>query len=147
MKTKKEMYLLAVGAAVFSLSIAAGFGQVFNATDALQNRAIAASPRAQEEFPWLRRQASNGGASCCKAQTQAEAAGVKNRALAMSPRMLEQFSELNRQAQSSGESPREPVPPALLQNRAIAASPRMIEQYPWLATHAVEKTVEVAPIK
>ena len=48
MKTKNKLYLLAVGAAALSLNISTGSGQVFSPADAVNNRAIAASPRAKE---------------------------------------------------------------------------------------------------
>lgn len=54
MKTKNKLYLLAVGAAALALNISTGSGQVFSPADAVNNRAIAASPRAKEAFPgWL----------------------------------------------------------------------------------------------
>ena len=55
MKTKNRLYLLAVTAAALSLNVTTGVGQVFNAKDAINNRAVAASPRAKEAFPWLTR--------------------------------------------------------------------------------------------
>jgi hypothetical protein len=55
MKTQNKLYLLAVAAAALSLNITTAVGQVFTAADVLNNRAIAASPRAKEAFPWLTR--------------------------------------------------------------------------------------------
>lgn len=147
MKVNNKMYLLAVGAAAFVLSVTAGFGQVFNAAD-LSNRAVAASPRAKEEFPWLTRQSAKTGASIQTAETHTALSEVKkNRALAASPRMLEQFPELSRSARPQRTSTEDLVPPAVLKNSAFAASPRMIEQFPWLAIHPGQKAVEIAPVK
>lgn len=127
MKTK--VYLLAVSAAALSLSATAGFGQVFSPADALNNRAVAASPRAKEAFPWLTRAPSVRTDACCdkgearNALTEAK----KNRAYAASPRVRELFPEL-------GLTPTPPteftIAPLVEQNEAVKSSPRYREQHP-----------------
>lgn len=131
MKTKNKMYLLAVTAAAFALSATTGFGQVFNAADAMNNRAVANSPRAKEAFPWLTRTAAPRTDACCEkgevknALTEAK----KNRAYAASPRVRELFPEL-------GLTPTPPseftIAPLVEKNRAFTSSPRAKEQFPEL---------------
>ncbi len=152
MKTQAKLYLLAVSAVAFSLSVASSFAQPFNATDALNNRAIAASPRAKEVFPWLTRDTAKPVVTAKSADTRTVLTEVKkNRALAASPRMLEQFPELGRPVQPLRKSTESSVASTELKNRAFAASPRAIEQFPWLArgnaAKVSEKTFEVAPVK
>ena len=48
MKTINRLYLLAVTAAALSLNATTGLGQVFNAKDVINNRAVANSPRTKE---------------------------------------------------------------------------------------------------
>lgn len=152
MKTQTKLYLLAVSAAAFSLSVATSFAQPFNAADALNNRAIAASPRAKEVFPWLARDTAKPAVTAKSSNTRSAFTEVtKNRALAASPRMLEQFPELGRPVQPLRKSTESSVASTELKNRAFAASPRAIEQFPWLArgsaAKASEKTFEIAPVK
>jgi hypothetical protein len=134
MKTKNRLYLLAVGAAALALNISTSSGQVFSPADAVNNRAIAASPRAKETFPWLTRAPVTRTEACCKETTEnaALAAVKKNRALAASPRMLEQFPELSRSAAPS-EAPVFNIAPLAEKNSAILSSPRMRELYPALS--------------
>ena len=150
MKTKNKIYLLAVSAAALSLSASTSFGQLFSPADAQNNRAIAASPRALEQFPWLSRQSAKPTARVTESRTVLTEV-KKNRALAASPRMLEQFPELGRSAQPFQKSAESSVVSTVTKNRAYAASPRAIEQFPWLARQSAEKTAEkpfqVAPIK
>jgi hypothetical protein len=158
MKTKNKLYLLAVSAAALSLNSTTAVGQVFSSAEVLNNRAVAASPRAKEEFPWLAR----GGAEPTRskeavATSKSALAEVKeNRALANSPRMKEQFSELTRPAISSSETTvatRSGINALteVRRNRALAASPRMKEQFPELARDgsaaSAKKTFEIAPVK
>lgn len=152
MKTQTKLYLLAVSAAAFSLSVATSFAQPFNAADALNNRAIAASPRAKEVFPWLTRETTKPAVSVKSSTSRTALTEVtKNRALAASPRMLEQFPELGRSVQPLRKSTESSVASTELKNRAYAASPRAIEQFPWLArgsaAKASERTFEIAPVK
>ena len=143
METKNRLYLLAVGAAALSLNISTGFGQVFSPADAGNNRAIAASPRAKEAFPWLTRTPLNHTEACCKETTEnaALAAVRKNRALASSPRMLEQFPELSRSA-APNEAPMFNIAPLAEKNTAILSSPRMRELYPALLRGAAPGTAK-----
>ena len=153
MKMKNKMYLLAVVTAALSLNITTAVGQVFTAADVLNNRAIAASPRAKEAFPWLTRGSTEQTRSKAVVTTSKSALAVvkENSSLAASPRMKEQFPELARPALSSSEytvATRTAINPLteVMRNSAVAASPRMKELYPELARGA-EKSVEIAPLK
>lgn len=142
---KSKLYLLAVTAAALSLNVSMSSGQVFDSVEALSNRAVAASPRAREVFPWLTRST----ATAVKPTKTALAAVTKNRAFATSPRALEQFPELSRPAQppKAGDSS---VAATVIKNRALAASPRGREEFPWLARGSYtvsEQPFEIAPLK
>jgi hypothetical protein len=128
MKTKNRLYLLAVTAAALSLSPATSIGQVFNSEDVVNNRAVAASPRAKEAFPWLTRSAPPRTEACCAVNELT--AIKKNRALAASPRALEQFPELGRSAQSQTEFT---IAPLVEKNAATQSSPRYREEHPALS--------------
>jgi len=131
MKTKNRLYLLAVTAAALSLSATTGVGQVFSPEDAINNRAVANSPRAKEAFPWLTRTAAPSVVACCdkdevkNALTEAK----KNRAYASSPRVRELFPEL-------GLTPTQPreftIAPLVEKNTGIFTNPRAKEQFPEL---------------
>jgi hypothetical protein len=121
----------------------------------LSNRAIAASPRAREQFPWLTRQAPPRNESTAPAES-ALSAIKKNRALAASPRVREQFPELARGEQPSTAAPTksgngESELTKVVRNRALAASPRMREQFPELARRytlqPAKESFEIAPLK
>ncbi len=153
MKTKNTLHLLVVVTAALSLNIRSAVGQVFTAAEVLNNRAIAASPRAKEAFPWLTRSGTDPTSSQKAAATAKSAlAKVKeNSAFAASPRMKELYPELAR----SAEAPRENTVATrtgnnalaeVRRNSALAASPRMKELYPELARGA-EKSIEIAPLK
>ena len=105
MKTKIRLYLLAVTAAALSLNATTGLGQVFNAKDVINNRAVANSPRAKEEFPWLTRGGTEPTRSKEAVTTSKSALAEvrENRALAASPRMKELYPELARGAEKSVE--------------------------------------------
>lgn len=143
MKTRNSWYLVAVSAAALSLNVSTSSGQVFSPADAVNNRAIAASPRAKEAFPWLNRAPVIRTEACCKETTEnaALAAVKKNRALAASPRMLEQFPELSRSAAPS-EAPVFNIAPLAEKNSAILSSPRMRELYPALSRGAANGTAK-----
>ena len=153
MKTKNKLNLLAVIAVALSLNATTGVGQVFNAKDVINNRAVANSPRAKEEFPWLTRSDTDPTRSQ-KAATTAKSALAKvkeNSALAASPRMKELFPELARPTASPSESAvatRSGINALteVRRNSALAASPRMKELFPEL-TRGAERTIEVAPLK
>src|SRR5947209_4270069 len=90
MKITKAILLGAVAAAALTANQNLQAAD-FSLSD-LSNRAVAASPRAREQFPWLTRQASP------RAESTPPAGSVlstikKNRALAASPRMREEFPE------------------------------------------------------
>ena len=141
MKTKNKLNLLAMTAAVLSLSAATGVGQVFSPEDAINNRAVAASPRAKEAFPWLTRTAAPRTDACCdkgevkNALTEAK----KNRAYAASPRVREMFPEL-------GLTPTPPmeftIAPLVEKNEAVKSSPRYREQHPELLRGATTGTAK-----
>ncbi len=143
MKTRNSWYLVAVSGAALSLNVSTSSGQVFSPADAVNNRAIAASPRAKEAFPWLNRAPVIRTEACCKETTEnaALAAVKKNRALAASPRMLEQFPELARSAAPS-EAPVFYIAPLAEKNTAILSSPRMRELYPALSRGAAAGTAK-----
>lgn len=153
MKAKNRLYLLAVTALALSLNATTGVGQVFNPKDAINNIAVANSPRAKEAFPWLTRSFTQSPRSQ-EAITQykgAVAVVKKNSALAASPRMKEQFPELARSAVTTGEGTvatrtGSNLLPEVRRNSALAASPRMKELYPELVRGA-EKSIEIAPLK
>jgi hypothetical protein len=127
-----------------ALLASTSYAQTFDSACDLNSRAIAASPRAREVFPWLERQ----NVSRSPSETKSSAAEIaKNRALAASPRTLEQFPELGRPMQPLRRAIETPVVSETVNNRAIAASPRALEQFPWLRFKGTEKTFEVAPIK
>jgi hypothetical protein len=147
MKTQRKLYLLAVGAAALSLTIATSSGQVFSHVDALNNRAVAASPRAKEAFPWLTRSSPQRIETCCAAN---ELIAVKNnRVFATSPRMLEQFPDLARSVPAL-QTTDNAILSTVVKNRGWASSPRAKEQYPWLARGNFKVTQEpfsIAPLK
>lgn len=143
MKTNSKIFLLAVAAAALTMNATTVSAQLFSATDVAQNRAIAASPRAKESFPWLGRQTATSTVAVKSSNSRSPLAEVrKNRALAASPRMLEQFPELSRPAQPARESSESSVVSTVLKNRAFAASPRTIEQFPWLARRTAAEAGE-----
>lgn len=151
MKTTRTLLLGAVAAV--ALTTTQNLKAADFAVSDLSNRAIAASPRAKEQFPWLTRQAS-----LVSSPTRADVVSTikKNRALAASPRMIEQYPELARTAQSSDATSAksgtgETQLTRVLKNSALAASPRMLEQFPQLARgykpEPAKQTIEVAPFK
>jgi hypothetical protein len=153
MRTTYRMIVMAtLVAGLAVVGQASGSGQVFSYADVVKNRAIAASPRAREEFPWLTRQSATPASTAKRAESHTALSEVKkNRALAASPRMLEQFPELSRSVQASGKSTEDWIPSSVLKNRALAASPRMREEFPWLArggaSKSTEEKLEIAPVK
>ena len=130
MKTK--LYLLAVSAAALALSVSTSSGQVFSSVDALNNRAVAASPRAKEVFPWLTRGVPSEPAACCdKGEVKNELTEAKkNPAYAASPRVREMFSELGRDPAPRREFT---IAPLVEKNVAVQSSPRYREQHPELS--------------
>jgi hypothetical protein len=153
MKTKNKLNLLAVAAAALALNITTGTAQTFDSVESLKNRAIAASPRAKEAFPWLApERTAQSLVRPSDAKTASALADVqRNRAFAASPRVLEQFPELGRPALPLQKSVVASEATAALKNRAFAASPRVLEQFPELArgwtVRIREKSFEVAPLK
>jgi len=149
MKAKNKLYLLAIGAAALSLTVTTSVGQTIDSIESLKNRAVAASPRAKEVFPWLAR--GQGESICCPTDAKATSALTevqKNRALAASPRMIEVFPELVRSPRERAAGTGIDQLTEVTRNRALAASPRMIEQFPELARgQAATKSFEIAPLK
>lgn len=150
MKTKSKIPLLAVSAVALLLNVSTSSGQVFDAAEALNNRAVAASPRAKEAFPWLTRSTATRGAPAKGSDANTGLMAVmKNRALAASPRAREQFPELSRPAQPARDEDAS-MATTVLKNRAFANSPRAREEFPWLARGSFtisEKPFEIAPLK
>lgn len=116
------------------------------------NRAVAASPRALEVFPWLARDTAKPAVAAKPSDSGAALTALtRNRAFAASPRALEQFPELGRPVQPLHKSAESSVASNVTKNRAVAASPRALEEFPWLARGAVtqtsKKSFEIAPVK
>lgn len=137
MKTKNYLSLLALTATALSLNITMATAQYVDSVDSLKNRAIAASPRAKEAFPWLTRSAPPRTKECCAVN---ELTAVKrNRGFAASPRVLEQFSELARSAQPQPEFT---IAPLVEKNAALQSSPRYREQHPEISRGAAAGTAK-----
>lgn len=151
MRTKGKLYLLAITAAALSLNISITSGQVFESVDPLNNRAVAASPRAKEVFPWLTRSTAPAAIPPRAADSKTALIAVrKNRALAASPRTLEQFPEFTRLEQPLRKASDSSLAATVIENRALASSPRAREEFPWLARSvfkASEERFEIAPLK
>jgi hypothetical protein len=142
------MHLLAASAAALSLTVTTASAQLVDAADVVNNRAIASSPRAQEEFPWLARaNAKPVVAARPASNTQAGPIDAReNRALAASPRALEQFPELARSGNQLRKFSESAVASMELKNPTYAAaSPRMLEQFPWLARGVATQNAERNP--
>ena len=153
MKTRVKWCLLAVSAAAGLLNPVTGLGQMFAAADVRHNRAIADSPRAREEFPWLARGAGESRRSQDAVKTSESALELvrNNSALSVSPRMLEQYPALARPTMTPGEDAvattgRIDALTKVRRNAALADSPRMQELHPELS-RVVEKTLKIAPLK
>ncbi len=141
------------GAAVLAC-LAASFStlaQDFSAADVARNRAIAASPRAIEVFPWLARGVTSPGQPTSAAARSIRADRFRNRALASSPRMIEEFPELDRRVEAVRAGAASPLHSGLPGNRGIAASPRAIEEFPALRRleggPAGAGAFQIAPLK
>lgn len=140
MKAKNYLSLLALTAGVLALNITTATAQYVDSVASLKNRAVAASPRAKEVFPWLSRPPAPRIESCCpKVAAKNELSEVRNnRAPATSPRMRELYPELARGAEPVRK--RSAVPmfemPASVRNNAIASSPRAREEFPALSRGA-----------
>ena len=153
MKTENKLYLLVVTTAALALNPTTGVGQVFNSEDVINNRAVAASPRAKEEFPWLTRSGikpTRSKEAVAKSKSALEVV-KENTALAASPRMKELYPELTRPAVTPSEikmatQSRIKALAEVRRNTAFAASPRMKELFPELA-RGVKQTIEIAPRK
>lgn len=139
MKIQSKSFVLVASVAALTLSTSTSVGQIFSRDDALNNQAVAASPRAKEQFPWLARA---GAVMPAKTGSTGVAIHV---AYATSPRGREQFPELARSTRPA----RTVIGPAI-RNRAVAASPRAKEQFPWLARDhftVSEEPFQLAPLK
>lgn len=87
MNTKTKLCLLALSAAALILNSSTSFGQAFDSVEVLNNRAVAASPRAKEAFPWLTRSAATPVIPSDALGSGTTVTGAtKNRAIASSPR-------------------------------------------------------------
>jgi len=137
MITKNCLNLRVILAVALPLCLPTASAQYVDSLESLSNRAIAASPRAKEAFPWLSR---DSGPSTQTRTTKATARNEltearKNRALALSPRLREIYPELARQAAPEGKLSiaSQFMVPDSVRNNAIALSPRAREEYPALA--------------
>jgi hypothetical protein len=131
MKTKNYLSLLAIIATALSMNTTTATAQSVNSVESLNNRAVAASPRAKEVFPWLTRAPSSSSDACCdKGEVKNELTEArKNRAYAASPRVREIFPELGRDPTPRREFT---IAPLVDKNAAFLASPRAKEQFPEL---------------
>ena len=131
MKTKNYLSLLAIIAAALSLNITTATAQYVDSVESLKNRAVAASPRAKEAFPWLTRTLPPRTETCCAEATPKNALteATKNQALAASPRTLEQFPELIRTWVPRQEFN---IAPLAEKNASVLSSPRRREEFPAL---------------
>ena len=129
MKTKNYLSLLAIIASALSINIATAAAQSVDSVESLKNRAVAASPRAKEVFPWLTRAPSSSSDACCdKVEVKNELTEAKkNRAYAASPRVREVFPELGRDP-----TPRRQftIAPLVVKHTAVLSSPRTREEFP-----------------
>ena len=141
MKTRNYLSLLALTATALSLNITTATAQYVDSVESLKNRAVAASPRAKEAFPWLTRAPSSRADACCaEATAKNELTEVrKNRALAVSPRVLEQFPELARSALPRREFT---IAPLVDKNAAVLSSPRVREEFPALSRGSTPGTAK-----
>ncbi len=125
--------------------------QDFGIAEVARNRAIAASPRAIEAFPWLARGVTSPGQPTSAAARSIRADRFRNRALASSPRMIEEFPELDRPVEAVRAGSASPWHSGLPGNRGIASSPRAIEEFPALRRleggAAGVSGFQVAPLK
>lgn len=140
MKTKSYPSLLALAGTLLSLHITTGAAQSVDSVESLKNRAVAASPRAKEAFPWLARASAPGTDVCCSEATAKNelTEARKNRALAASPRALEQFPQLGRRAAPRQEFNLAP----LVENTGILSSPRVREEFPALTRGSTPGTAK-----
>jgi hypothetical protein len=132
MKTQNYLSLLAIVATALSMNIATTAAQSVDSAESLKNSAVAASPRAKEVFPWLRRAPSSRSDACCdKVEVKNELTEArKNRAYAASPRVREMFPELGRDPTPRREFT---IAPLVEKNAAVLSSPRYREQRPALS--------------
>lgn len=138
MKTLRYLVLPAVTAAVLSLTPSLATGQAVDSLASLKNRAVAASPRAREVFPWLSEDVRREPQIVRHPVLADE---FKNRAVFASPRSLELFPQLGRTfAGRTGSGSTELS--AALANRAVLVSPRTQEQFPIIArSRSLERVV------
>ena len=153
MKITKTLLLGAVVAAALSGNETLRAAD-FTPSD-LSNKAVASSPRAREQFPWLAWQGWPQTASSPRAEG-VPASIKQNLAFASSPRMREQFPELARAGSQTTVAARqtsggESQLAAVLKNRALARSPRMLEKFPELKLRYLDGSTspafEIAPLK
>jgi hypothetical protein len=145
MKTNNKLIALAIIASAGLLSARISTAQPIDSVESLKNRAVAASPRAKEFFPWLTRSAG----TATRATDSNLASVTKNRAFASSPRVLEEFPELLRPAQALREKDSS-VASTVIKNRGFASTPRAREEFPSLARGnftVTETPFQVAPLK
>ena len=148
MKTNNKLIALAIIASAGLLGARISTAQPIDSVKSLENRAVAASPRAKDLFPWLTRTAPTEVKT--GQPSDSKLAGVtRNRAFASSPRVLEEFPELLRPAQALKEKDSS-VASTFIKNRGFASTPRAREEFPWLARGnftVTETPFQVAPLK
>lgn len=125
-RTHMKRYLVLSAIAVMALGTTSAQGQAVSSLESLKNRAVVASPRAQEVFPFLARQAPRATPQV------AVSSEVNNRALLASPRTLETFPGLARTFRGKTVTGSSELTEAF-SNSAILASPRTLEQFPSLS--------------
>jgi hypothetical protein len=124
---------------------------IFSPSD-LSNHAVAKSPRALEDFPWLARQASSTTYSTPKIFSTL----AQNPSFAASPRIREQYPQFvgsiqpQREDYSAGNLHVTELN-RVAANSALAASPRMKEAFPQLShgyfSPVAKDAFNVAPVK
>ena len=129
MRATGRIALLALGAAALTLGGETAKAQAVDSLQELNNRAVAASPRAKEKFPWLR-----GSVPVPREKGKTVMAYVAdNRAVLAAPRTQEEFPELRPMARPRAGTFESDELAAIRANAALAVNPRMLELYPALA--------------
>ena len=147
MKAKVTMVTLALGAAALMIGPAMVKGQTIDSAEALRNRGVLASPRAQEQFPRLR-----GATPVAKVEVGKTALAdiANNRAILASPRALEYFPELRPNARPRAVTGAADDLAEIRANKAVSASPRTLEGVPALVRGTAAEVVcgcDVAVVK
>lgn len=114
------------------------------------NRAVAASPRAKEEFPWLVRSYRPAPEGKVQYTSGTATTSTSSRHFGSVPRILEEFPQLAR-ADFREKTPANDLAIQGTTGRGLAANPRALEENPALARRGriSDQTpqFEIAPLK